>query len=247
MIKQIYLNLIANFILTKNKVIRKELESINQIFLDKKIAKVTLQVLEIGPGERNLYSDRYNFENISINLTLIDANSDLISKSISKKLNTRIFKGVVPSDLSKFKDKDFDLVVCSHVIEHLSKEDGYILMYELDRITKFVSLISTPNGFSWQTPIDSRNQVDWYNAHLSSWTPRELKECGYFEQFGEVGPKSVFGPGAAAKFTINNFIGMLLGILYPLFQRFPNFMYAFSALKRHRIDSNDYLRKPPNF
>lgn len=95
--------------------------------------------------------------------------------------------------------------------------------------------------------LESINQVDWYNAHLSSWTPHELKECGYFEQFGEVGPKSVFGPGAAAKFKINNFLGMSLGILYPLFQRFPNFMYAFSALKRHRIDSNDYLRKPPNF
>lgn len=243
MIKKFFLNIIANFVLSKNKVIRRELESINQIFLDKMITKVTLQVLEIGPGERNLYSDRYNIENISINLTLIDANSDLISKSISKKLNTRIFKGVVPQDLSKFKDKTFDLVVCSHVIEHLSKEDGYILMYELDRITKFVSLISTPNGFSWQTPIDSRNQVDWYNAHLSAWTPRELKECGYLEQFGEVGPRVVFGPGAAAKFKFNKLIEMSLGTLYPLFQRFPNFMYAFTALKKHSQTSNDWLRE----
>lgn len=242
LIKQIYFNLIKKLILTKTKVIRRELESINQYYLDKNKNKITLQVLEIGPGERNLYNDRYNIENTTINLTLIDANSDYIPKSISKKFKTRIFNGVVPSDLSKFGDKNFDLVVCSHVIEHLSKEEGYILLYELDRITKFVSLISTPNGFSWQTPIDSRNQFDWYNAHLSSWIPRELKECGYFEQFGEVGPKIVFGPGAAAKFSINHLIGLSLGILYPLFQRFPNFMYAFSALKRHKIDSNDYLR-----
>jgi 2-polyprenyl-3-methyl-5-hydroxy-6-metoxy-1,4-benzoquinol methylase len=241
--RDIYKRIIGHFVITKNKVIQAELRLINQFYLDRNKTKSLVRVLEIGPGERNLYKERYNIDNISINLTLIDANSNLISKSISKKLNTKILKGIVPSDLSKFRDKTFDVVVCSHVIEHLSKEEGYVLMYELDRITKFVSLISTPNGFSWQTPINSRGKVDWYNAHLSAWTPRELKACGYVEQFGEVGPKIVFGPGAAAKIKFNYLSGILLGAFYPLFQRFPNTTFAFSAIKRHSPTSNDYLRR----
>jgi len=236
-----YRRTISRLVKTKNKVIQSEIELINQSNLDKS-KKNVVRVLEIGPGERNLYTNRYDLGNIPIHLTLLDANSKLIKKPSSININTKIVKGIVPSDLSKFKDKSFDLVVCSHVIEHLSKENGYLLMYELDRLTKFVSLISTPNGFSWQTPIDSSGKVDWYNAHFSAWTPRELKQCGYLEQFGEVGPKFVFGPGAAAKFKISSLTGILLGATYPIFQRFPKITYAFSAVKRHSQTSNDYLR-----
>ena len=241
--KQIYKRTIERFVKTKNKIIRAEIKSINEYYLNKNRRQNAVTILEIGPGERDLYKERYSRDDISIELTLIDANSNLIKKSTVKKLNTKIIKGVVPSDLSKFKDKSFDLVVCSHVIEHLSKENGYVLMYELDRLTKFTSLISTPNGFSWQTPIDSKGKVDWYNAHLSSWTPSELKKCGYTDQFGEVGPKFVFGPGAAARFKLNYLLNLLLGVGYPLFQRFPNITYAFSAIKRHSQSSNDYLRQ----
>jgi len=240
--KEIYKRIIGHFIITKNKVVRAEIKSINHFYLNKNNRKSVIKVLEIGPGERDLYGDRYNIDNISINLTMIDANFKLNKKPHVKKIVTKIFQGIVPADLSKLSDKSFDLVVCSHVIEHLSKENGYVLMYELDRITKFMSLISTPNGFSWQTPIDSRGKVDWYNAHLSAWTPRELKNCGYIEQFGEVGPKFLFGPGAAAKIRINYLTGILLGAGYPIFQRFPNFTFAFSAIKRHSPTSNDYLR-----
>jgi hypothetical protein len=106
-------------------------------------------------------------------------------------------------------------------------------MYELGRITKYVSMISTPNGFSWQTPIDKNEQYDPFNAHLSGWTPSELKKCGYLEQFGKVGPKLVFGPGAQSKFHLPRFVQVILGACYPIFQRFPNFCFSFTAIKRH--------------
>lgn len=209
--------------------------------MSKSNKEILIKVLEIGPGELDFYNDRYKIDDISINLTMIDANPISINTR-SQKIIIKIFKGLIPTDLSKFKDKSFDLVVCSHVIEHLSKENGYLLMYELDRLTKFVSIISTPNGFSWQTPINSRGKVDWYNAHLSAWIPSELKKCGYTQQFGEVGPKFIFGPGAGPKIRINYLIGFLLGVSYPIFQRFPNSTFAFSAIKRHSQTSNDYLR-----
>lgn len=228
--------------MTKNKLIRSELISISKILKAQGRSTSVIRVLEIGPGERDFYRDRYTLKDVNVNLTLLEANAKSISKSIPKHLKAKIVQGVAPFDLSKFSDKEFDIVVCSHVIEHIPKEQGYVLMYELDRITRFISLISTPNGFSWQTPWDASMKRDWYNAHLSAWTPKELKECGYIKQFGEVGLKILFGPGAAAKLKFNYFGKLLLGVFYPLIQKFPNHTYAFSAIKIHSPTSNDYLR-----
>lgn len=227
--------------ISKNKVISKELAVIGNLKKSQG-GNFAVDVLEIGPGNRNLEHLRYGSNSFKVNLTLIDANPIRVTKSTSKNLKIKLVRGTVPKVLRQFKDKSFDLVVLSHVIEHLKKEEGYILMYELDRITKFVSLISTPNGFSWQTPIDKDKKRDQFNAHLSGWTPRELNQCGYYEQFGEVGPKLVFGPGAGSKFHLPRFFQQILGACYPLFQRIPNFCFAFTAIKRHRFDSNDFLR-----
>lgn len=240
-VRKILHQIIGSLTKSKTKVINKQIALINM----RKISsgsKLPVDVLEIGPGERNLFNVRYVNSGFKVNLSLIDAVPNLISSYIPKSLNPKIYKGVVPKDLKQFRDKSFDLVVCSHVIEHLKKEDGYSLMYELDRITKYVSVISTPNGFSWQTPLDKNRKNDPFNAHLSGWTPKELKQCGYLEQFGEVGPKLIFGPGAASKFNQSRLVEVILGILYPFIQLLPNFCFAFTSIKIHKIDSNDYLR-----
>jgi len=239
--RKILYKIISLLAFSKTKVINKELFLIHR----KKLSlgsNLPVSVLEIGPGERNLFNLRYVNSKFKVNLSLIDAVPNLISSSIPKSLNSKIYKGVVPKDLKQFQDKSFEIVICSHVIEHLKKEDGYLLMYELDRITKYVSVISTPNGFAWQTPLDKNGKNDPFNAHVSGWTPKELKQCGYLEQFGEVGPKLIFGPGAASKFNQSRTVAIILGIMYPIFQLFPNFCFAFTSIKRHKINSNDYLR-----
>ena len=233
--------IISSLAKSKTKIINKELSLINS----KKISlgsNLPVDVLEIGPGERNFFNLRYVNSKFKVNLSLIDAVPNAISSSIPKSLNSKIYKGVVPKDLKQFQDKSFDIVICSHVIEHLKKEEGYLLMYELDRITKYVSVLSTPNGFTWQTPLDKNAKNDPFNAHLSGWSPKELKQCGYFEQFGEVGPKLIFGPGAVSKFHQSRLVKVILGIMYPIFQLFPNFCFAFTSIKRHKPNSNDYLR-----
>ena len=96
--KEIYKRIIGHFIITKNKVIRAEIKSINHFYLNKNNRKSVIKVLEIGPGERDLYGDRYNIDNISINLTMIDANFKLNKKPHVKKIVTKIFQGIVPAD-----------------------------------------------------------------------------------------------------------------------------------------------------
>ena len=94
--------------------------------------------------------------------------------------------------------------------------------------------MANPTGQKWKN--------DSFNAHLSGWSPKELKKCGYLEQFGEVGPKLIFGPGAASKFNQSRLVKVILGILYHIFQLSPNFCFAFTSIKRHKPNSNDYLR-----
>jgi hypothetical protein len=239
--RKILHSIISLLAVSKTKVIIKELS----LIYSKKISlgsNLPVDVLEIGPGERNFFNLRYVNSKFKVNLSLIDAVPNAISSSIPKSLNSEIYQGVVPKDLKQFQDKSFDIVICSHVIEHLKKEEGYLLMYELDRITKYVSVISTPNGFVWQTPLDKNGKNDSFNAHLSGWSPKELKKCGYLEQFGEVGPKLIFGPGAASKFNQSRLVKVILGIMYPIFQLSPNFCFAFTSIKRHKPNSNDYLR-----
>ncbi len=157
----------------------------------------------------------------------MEATPDLLNKNGSENFMVSFFRGHAPSDLAVFGDSVFDVVVCKNVIEHLPKHDGYLLLYEIDRICKFSSVLYTPNGFSWQPPSSNAS----FNAHLSGWTPRELKQLGWISQKGHVGLKSFFGPYATLRIK-SSFILKFLGLSYPFLQFIPRFCYAFSAVKR---------------
>jgi hypothetical protein len=75
--------------------------------------------------------------------------------------------------------------VAFDLIEHLSREDGYKLLYEVDRISAFASLIFTPNGFVWQPPTEKNS----FDAHLSGWTPSEFRRMGWSKLKGHGGSK----------------------------------------------------------
>ena len=55
MIKRIVSNWISNVVITKNKVIRSELESICKMLTAQNKKPIIIKVLEIGPGERDIW------------------------------------------------------------------------------------------------------------------------------------------------------------------------------------------------
>lgn len=72
-----------------------------------------------------------------------------------------------------FKDKGINLVLCTEVIEHLTRKDGLLLLEEIDRVCKGRAIITTPNIFFKTMPGDPGDK------HLSLWSIKDFKSRGY--------------------------------------------------------------------
>ena len=164
----------------------------------------TIRVLDIGSSEGKVWTELagdgwLNRHKIALTVTLFDAtveSGDLSNGEGNLFLRSQL--GIAPRDLSNFASDEFDLISALHVIEHLSKEDGYLLLYQINRLSAH-SVIGTPNGFAWQPPFRDNP----FQAHISSWTSKELRTLGWKKQYGEGGLKFLVGPGAVAKWRIS--------------------------------------------
>ncbi len=74
--------------------------------------------------------------------------------------------------------KRFDLVLAHHVIEHFPKEEGLILLNNIEKLAIKQIIIGTPIGF-----VDTEYAVALHNneheRHLSGWKPRFFEKRGY--------------------------------------------------------------------
>jgi len=61
----------------------------------------------------------------------------------------------------------YDYVLCIQLLEHLTKENGYKLLDEIDNTCQVKAIVSTPHGYM-RDP-----------NHLSGWTEQDLEEYGY--------------------------------------------------------------------
>lgn len=73
-----------------------------------------------------------------------------------------------------FDTKEFDVVTCTEVIEHLSEGAGLKLLDELERIAARV-IVTTPNVRFEQDEYDGNN----LQRHLSHWPPSVFRKRGY--------------------------------------------------------------------
>jgi SAM-dependent methyltransferase len=201
----------------------------------------SLKVLDIGAGSGWYWREiAETIPYITINLTLLDAAE--IAENLSNIPNLKItrIQGYAPSDMLRISDNAFDLVLAFDLIEHLSKEEGYLLLYEVDRIAAISSVIYTPNGFIWQPP--SRNNT--FNAHISGWTPRELKDLGWNKIVGHNGLKQLRESYGIQKKWMRSWPVLELDALLCIISwKLPRFSFAFSAVKRSknpRIEDQEF-------
>jgi hypothetical protein len=213
----------------------------------------TIRVLDIGSSDgqvwRNVARESWlQRHKITLIVTLFDASVESRNLTLDgERLVLKSKLGLAPSDLSQFKDTEFDLVSALHVIEHLSKENGYLLLYEINRLAE-TSIIGTPNGFLWQPPF----QDNPFQAHISGWTANELKSMGWKKQFGEGGMKFLIGPGAVPKWKISKskfrrFVSAperaILGLSQLFLYHFPSLHAEVLAVRRKRaFDLDGHVR-----
>lgn len=100
-----------------------------------------------------------------------------------------LFMNIV--DVHKYiKPKFFDLITCFDVIEHLHKNEGEQLIYNLEKLCNGRLVFQTPIGEMWINE-DSRKYVASeeekhlyekpasFHTHLCGWLPEEFTERGY--------------------------------------------------------------------
>jgi len=101
----------------------------------------------------------------------VEINEDYINFCNKYNIYDEIIKSKLPN--LSFKNKSVELVLCTEVIEHLSKKDGIKLLDEIDRVCTGRTIITTPNIFFETMPGDSNDK------HLSLWTIKDFKSRGY--------------------------------------------------------------------
>ena len=73
------------------------------------------------------------------------------------------------------KERSFDCVLASDLIEHLAKADGYMLLAAMEQIAAKKVVIFTPNGFLRQSALDGNP----LQIHRSGWDFDEMRRRGY--------------------------------------------------------------------
>lgn len=101
----------------------------------------------------------------------VEINEDYINFCKKYNIYDEIIKKSLPN--LSLKTKSVELILCTEVIEHLSRKDGLILLDEIDRVCIGRAIITTPNIYFKTMPGDPDDK------HLSLWSIEDFKSRGY--------------------------------------------------------------------
>jgi hypothetical protein len=204
------------------------METIAKILAEQCVSKGSpLRILDLGGGSGHYWHvnglGKLKNDKV-IEIFLMDAAYEEQEQETSI---TKI-KGVIPGALSLVPSKSYDVVIGLDLIEHLSKSDGCLLLYEMDRIASGLQIILTPNGFVWQPPSENNP----YNAHISGWELKEFMAFGYKKFFGLTGSKRFIGPYSQLKRqNPSRFHRELVAVSAILVRFFPKFAFSILCVK----------------
>ena len=108
---------------------------------------------------------------------------DLYAENVKAASQRNIFTKVFREDVIKFvrqqisKNKKYDVVFCSQVIEHLDHEKGEELLILVDLIARQRIIIGTPREFMEQPHGYLGNNP--HQVHKSGWLEDDFRKKGY--------------------------------------------------------------------
>jgi len=173
-------------------------------------------------------------------------NSSLQHCSVPYSLGVEIFKhyleesrrkGIhteyVKADVRKieFKPCSFDAILALDVLEHLTKEEGLILIKKMENWARKKIIIFTPNEYLWQNGYDNNP----YQEHKSGWGVRDLEKFG-FEVFGIIGWKKLRGSQASMKYKPTFLWGIFSDLTQIVTHHHPELAFQLLAIKQVRGD-----------
>jgi len=127
------------------------------------------KVLEVGAGDGSIlqYLAEYDFTPEMHALEISQSGLDMISsKNIKTLKSVKLFDGYhIP-----FGDDEFDLVILSHVLEHVEFER--MLLRELKRVSKHL-VIEVPRDYRYG--VDKRMKHFLSYGHINLYTPSSLR------------------------------------------------------------------------
>lgn len=189
------------------------------------VRKLSGSVLDIGCGDGTVMA----FCNRHGKFCVIGA--DIFLPSLRKALEICCYQDMIQCDVRylPFKVKSFDAVVILEVIEHLKRNQGEIVLRQLENIARNYVVLATPVG----TYKQSSWQGNPFQEHKSVWNVTQLRALGY--QVHGVGVKGFGGEGGVySRFPV--FLGPLLDLIWmlwgPIAYFFPTVACRMIATKR---------------
>lgn len=174
--------------------------------------------LDIGTGEASMLSPLRQFG-------VTTAGIDIDIRMLVRAREKRTHNYLCVADLSQPPlKKRFDVVVASHVIEHLDKHEGFEFLRTLESLARFFVYVETPHGFLEQ----SADEQEIGQRHRSGWFPHDFAGRGY----------AVYGAGIpglrserGAPVLPEAMVRMLDLLAQPVLFRLPKLSRTLSAIK----------------
>ncbi len=177
-----------------------------------------MRILDVGCGHGavGMLIASYRYQSFNKPPLIIGMDIDLESLKFLREYSGRIYSEVLRADARylPFRSNSFDITAAIEMIEHVSKDESYTIIKELERVTYGKIIITTPNGF-----------MPGY-GHACGWTAKELRKIGF----------KVYGIGSKLRLRIHNKkIYFLLYLLFtPISYFLPIFSQALIATKLKR-------------
>jgi len=135
----------------------------------------------------------------------------------------------VKADITKieFKPKSFDAVLCSEVLEHLTKEEGTELIKKMENWARKKIIITVPNGFLLQDTFDNND----LQKNKCGWNAEELRKLG-FKVHGIHGWKKLKGPKGAVKYKPSFLWTIFSNITQKVTYYYPSQAFQLFAVKQ---------------
>lgn len=154
---------------------------------------------------------------------------ELFEPYLQESKKKGIHNQYIKADIRKveFKPKSFDAILCSDVLEHLTKEEGYELIIKMEKWSRKKIIIITPNGYLWQDDYDSNPLQE----HKSGWSVEELERLG-LNVFGMNGWKKLRGYRGSVKYKPTLLWSIIANLTQKISYRYPKFAFQLFAVKQ---------------